>query len=145
LKSLDFPAGCDERGRVECQAFPVPLSVLIVDDSEQFLSAARILLEREGLSVVGVTSTSVDAISRAEELRPDVVLLDITLARESGLELARRLVEHDRGGGLAVILISTHAQEDFADLIAESPASGFLAKSQLSAAAVRRILDARSH
>jgi DNA-binding NarL/FixJ family response regulator len=66
------------------------------------------------------------------------VLVDISLGRESGFELAQRLVEGDR---LAVILISTHAESDFADLIAESPATGFLPKLDLSANAIHCILD----
>jgi two-component system, NarL family, nitrate/nitrite response regulator NarL len=119
----------------------VQLRVLIVDDSRLFLEAARALLERAGLSVVGVASTATAALTQAERLTPDVALVDITLAGESGFELARRLVEHDHGGGLAVILVSTHAQEDFADLIADSPAMGFLEKSELSADAIRRVLE----
>ncbi len=75
-------------------------------------------------------------------MRPDVVLVDITLDGESGFDLARRLAEPDRVGRPAVILISTHAQEDLADLIAECPAAGFLSKSELSADAIRRVLDA---
>jgi DNA-binding NarL/FixJ family response regulator len=119
--------------------------VMIVDDSEWFLKAARVLLEREGLAVVGVASTTMDAIARAEELRPDVVLVDITLAQESGFDLARRFAEHDRCGRPAVILISTHAQEDFADLIEGCPATAFLPKSALSADAVLSRLEPRSH
>ncbi len=118
--------------------------VLIVDDNVSFLGAAQVLLEREGLSVVGVISTTADALQRAAELRPAVVLVDIMLGRESGFALARRLVEDGGGRESAVILISTHAQADFADLIAESPAAGFLPKSELSADAIRRILDGRS-
>jgi DNA-binding NarL/FixJ family response regulator len=114
------------------------LRVLIVDDSELFLNVARVVLEREGLSVVGVASGSSDALARAEELQPEVVLVDITLAGESGFDLARRLAEEDHAGGRTVILISTHAQEDFADLITDCPACGFLPKSELSAEAVLR-------
>jgi hypothetical protein len=44
-------------------------------------------------------------------------------------------------GRAAVILISTHSEADFADLIAESPAAGFLSKGDLSARAIRRIVD----
>jgi CheY-like chemotaxis protein len=117
------------------------LRVLIVDDNEAFLDAARALLERQGLSVVGVASTSADALERAEQLQPNVMLVDITLGDESGFELARRVAARDGAGGPAVVLISTHAQEDFADLIAECPASGFLAKCELSAQAIRRIVD----
>jgi len=50
----------------------VAISVLIVDDNGSFLDAARVLLEREGLSVVGVASTGAEALRRAEELSPDV-------------------------------------------------------------------------
>jgi two-component system nitrate/nitrite response regulator NarL len=120
------------------------LRILIVDDNVTFLNAARVLLEREGPFVVDVASTTVDALSRSEQLRPDVVLVDITLAGESGFDLSRRLVERDHCGCPAVILISTHAREDFADLIAECPVTGFLAKSDLSADAVLRTLDAGS-
>ena len=46
------------------------LRCLIVDDSAPFLAAARKLLEREGISVVGVASTSAEALKPAQELRP---------------------------------------------------------------------------
>jgi DNA-binding NarL/FixJ family response regulator len=115
--------------------------VLIVDDSRLFSDAARGLLEREGLRVVGVAATSAEALRQAEELRPEVVLVDIMLGGESGFELARRLAGHDRDGGPAVILISTLSEADFAGPIAESPALGFLPKRELSAHAIRRIVD----
>jgi DNA-binding NarL/FixJ family response regulator len=120
------------------------LRVLIVDDNSSFLSAASALLVRQGLSVVGVASTTAEALWYAGRLRPDLVLVDIMLGDESGFELARQLVEHDPGGEAAVVLISTHAEADFADLIAASPANGFLPKSELSANAIRSIVDGRS-
>jgi DNA-binding NarL/FixJ family response regulator len=94
------------------------------------------------MRVVGVASTSAEALRHTEELRPEVVLVDITLGAESGFELARRLAK--RGGAVAVILISTHSEADCADLIAESPAAGFLPKSELSADTIRRIANARA-
>jgi len=119
------------------------VGVLIVDDNQLFLEAARGLLERQGLRVVGVAATPAEALRRAGELRPEVVLVDITLGGESGFDLARRLAGHPRSGP-AVILISTHAEDDFADLIAESPAAGFVPKRDLSADAIRRIVDGRA-
>lgn len=124
-----------------CEAARVSLRVLIVDDSPSFLDAARALLEREGITVAGVASTASEALQAADRLPLDLVLVDITLADESGFELAQRLVERDQLGERAVILISTRAEADFADLIAESPARAFLAKSELSADALRGILD----
>jgi DNA-binding NarL/FixJ family response regulator len=122
----------------------VAFRVLIVDDSRSFLEGARVLLEREGVPVVGVASTIAEALSREAELRPEVVLVDITLGAESGFELARRLRENGRDRSLKVILVSTYAEADFADLIAESPANGFLPKSELSAEAIRRVLVRRA-
>jgi len=88
-----------------------------------------------------VAETTAQGLRRTAESRPEVVLVDITLGDESGFDLARRLTGHDRGSGAAVILISTHSEADFADLIAESPAVGFLSKGDLSARAIRRIVD----
>jgi DNA-binding NarL/FixJ family response regulator len=73
-----------------------------------------------------------------------VVLLDISLGKDSGFEVARSLVANAENGGSMVILISTHAEADFADLIAASPAIGFLPKSELSADAIRRMINGRS-
>jgi CheY-like chemotaxis protein len=116
----------------------VPLSCLIVDDNKAFLEAAERLLERQGLIVAGVASTAAEALEQARELRPDVVLVDIVLGDVSGLELARRLAARNSESP-AVILVSTHAETDFADLIAATPSAGFLAKGELSADAIRRL------
>ena len=116
------------------------LRCLLVDDSPRFLAAARGLLERQGVSVVGVASTSAEALQRVRELRPDVTLLDIDLGGESGFELARRLHQEAGPAPAPVILVSTHAEEDYAELIAASPAVGFLPKSALSAGGIRQLL-----
>ena len=68
------------------------LRCLIVDDDPGFLGAATVLLEHEGIEVVGVASTGDEAIEQAGELHPDVTLLDIDLGEDSGFEVARRLV-----------------------------------------------------
>jgi CheY-like chemotaxis protein len=106
------------------------LRTLLVDDNAAFIDAARALLERQGIAVVGVASTTAEALQRAEELRPDVILVDIMIGRESGFALARQLAAPDRPGRPRLILISTHAEADFADLIAASPARS--TKSELS-------------
>ena len=121
------------------------LRCMIVDDSPRFLDAARGLLEGQGITVVGVASNIADALRRTGELRPDVTLLDIDLGGESGLELARRL--HGQAGltPTPVILISTHAEQDYAELIAASPAIGFLPKTALSGDAIRGLLARDGH
>jgi DNA-binding NarL/FixJ family response regulator len=116
------------------------LRCLIVDDSSHFLNAARGLLERQGIAVVGVASTGAEALRLVEELRPDVTLVDIDLGGESGFEVARRLQRDSGATRGPVILISTHSEQDYADLIAASPAIGFLPKSALSAGAIHELL-----
>jgi CheY-like chemotaxis protein len=110
----------------------VQIRCLIVDDNQRFLDAARLLLEREGVPVVGVATTSAEALRLEEELRPNVVLVDIRLGDESGFDLAPRL-------NGTVILISTYAQSEYAEEIAASPAAGFIPKVELSASAVLRL------
>ena len=116
------------------------LRCMIVDDSPRFLAAARGLLEREGLLVVAVATNGAEAIRYAVEAGPDVTLVDINLGEQSGFDVVRRLT---REAGLApstVILISTHAEEDYAELISASPVAGFLPKTRLSAPAIRDLL-----
>ena len=118
------------------------LRCLIVDDSHWFLCAARHLLESQGIAVVGMASNSAEALRGAAELQPDVTLVDIDLGGEDGLAVARRLAEADGGQAGKVILISTHDEVEFADLIEASPAIGFIAKGALEASAIRRLVDA---
>jgi DNA-binding NarL/FixJ family response regulator len=112
------------------------LRCLIVDDSARFLQAARDLLERGGIQVVGLASTGAEALARARETAVDVALVDLDLDEENGFDVAHLLT----GGVPAVILVSTHSREDFQELIAASPARGFLHKSALSARAIRELL-----
>jgi DNA-binding NarL/FixJ family response regulator len=116
---------------------PVPLSCLIVDDNPEFLDAAKRLLEGQGMEIVGVASSGAEAAEQARALRPGLVLVDVKLGEENGFDVARQLAA-------PVILISTYAERDFADPIAESPALGFLSKSRLSARAIEELVTAAS-
>ena len=117
------------------------LRSLLVDDNARFLDAARELLEREGIEVVGVAMTGADAAGLAGALRPDVCLVDIDLGDESGFDLARRLAA--RGDDAPhVVLISAYPERDFLEMIADSPAVGFLPKPEISAARIQALLAA---
>jgi len=114
---------------------------MIVDDNLEFLRAATDLLQRQGLTVVGVASNIADALTKATELQPDVSLVDIDLGDESGLDLAVHLAAAPTQKRSQVILISAYSEMDYADLIAASPAVGFLSKSDLSGKAVQATLN----
>lgn len=115
------------------------LSVVIVDDSELFLDAARDLLERGGVAVLGVASTAAAALEQVRRLQPDVVLVDVHLGAESGPALVRQLTEDRRCGRSTAILMSTYSEADLAGLIDDVPAAGFVTKSALSVGAVDEI------
>ena len=137
---VSIPASGNAQRGIACDARHMSLRCVIVDDSPGFLRSARLLLERQGMAVVGVASTGAEAVQQAAELRPDVLLLDIDLGEESGFDLARRLHTEVSVSRPQVILISTHAEEDFADLIAATPVAGFLPKGELSVGAIRDVL-----
>jgi CheY-like chemotaxis protein len=121
----------------------MPLRCLIVDDNKRFRDELGGLLEEQGIEVAGGAGSIAEAVQRVAQLHPDVVLVDIDLGGENGFDLVYRLREAPGFAVPDVILISTHDEREFADLIEESPASGFIGKTELSAAAIRRILAAR--
>jgi DNA-binding NarL/FixJ family response regulator len=111
---------------------------LIVDDSEQFLASAERLLGVGGVTIVGTARSSSEAVRLAKELQPELVLLDIDLGSESGLDVA-----HDLAALVPapmIVLISTHTEAEVGEMVATSPAVGFIPKSRLDAAAVRALL-----
>jgi two-component system nitrate/nitrite response regulator NarL len=116
----------------------VALRCLIVDDNEEFLDSASRLLSAQGLEVVGRASSGAAAVRLAQTLGPDVALVDVQLGDEDGLEVTRRLATDARG--TRIILISTHSENELAELIVGSPAVGFLAKEGLGANAIAEIL-----
>ena len=115
-------------------------TLLIVDDDPRFRRLARLMLEGEGFTVVGEAADGAGALSEVAALRPQVVLLDIQLPDISGLQVARRIT-NEGGEGPAVVLTSTLDGAPFASLTSESGARGFVAKMELSAAALHRLVD----
>jgi two-component system nitrate/nitrite response regulator NarL len=137
---VDIPASCDAAVSSRTHSGKVAVRLLIVDDNAYFLAAARRLLEREGMTVLGVASTGAEAFRLARELRPDVTLLDVDLGEESGFDVARRLAAAGDGESTPVILISAYPKEDLGDQVDASPALGFVPKSSLSAKAITDVL-----
>jgi DNA-binding NarL/FixJ family response regulator len=115
----------------------VPSTVLIVDDHPSFRASARRLLEAEGFHVVGEAPDGRTAIANVLELAPDLVLLDVALPDLDGFEVARRLTA---GRDLAVVLTSSRDWASIGTLVADSGARGFVAKDDLSGAALTALV-----
>jgi len=117
-------------------------TVLIVDDHEGFRLSAKRLLETEGYDVVGQAGDGVEALAMASRLAPDVVVLDVHLPDTDGFALAAELDE--LGARACVVLVSSHDASDFGPLVEQSTAVGFISKSELSGAALARLVGERS-
>jgi DNA-binding NarL/FixJ family response regulator len=111
---------------------------LLVDDSEEFLSSAKRLLESQGIEIVGSATSGDEALTLATTLGPDVALVDIELADEDGIALAQQIEE--RASSTRVILISAYDREDLLDLVSGSSAVGFLPKRLLRRDAIAGLL-----
>jgi len=108
---------------------------LIVDDSDEFVASASRLLEAQGMDVVASATSSDQALRLVEDLTPDVVLVDVELGDEDGVELAQALT--DRVPSTRAILISAHDREELGLL---TNGVEFLPKSRLGAAAIEKLL-----
>lgn len=113
-------------------SFPVR-RCLIVDDSPTFCAALRDVLETAGLTVVATASTLATAVEAATTLRPDLILVDIDLGGESGFDVVEALHDLQPAVPPAILLVSTHDRDDFAEMVEASSAIGFLQKIELSA------------
>ena len=120
-----------------------PLSVIVVDDQAPFRMAARAVIRRsDGFSLAGEAENGVKALELAEEVHPDVVLMDINMPEMGGVEATRRIVAELPE--TFVILCSTY---DISDLPPDAPASGaraYVHKEQLGATTLRRLWDQRN-
>ena len=112
--------------------------VLIVDDHPSFRASARTLLEAEGFEVVGEAETGDAALKAVQELRPELVLLDVQLPDFDGFEVAARLQELDDPP--EVVLTSSRDGADYGRCIAASGARGFVPKAELSGSALAALL-----
>ena len=113
--------------------------VLVVDDHASFRRRASELLNSEGYDVVGEAADGASALALAARLRPELVLLDIQLPDTDGFAVAERLLA--RHPELQVVLISSRDRSTYGPLIETSGALGFISKSELTGAALERLLE----
>lgn len=121
---------------MSADAAAVPLRVLLVDDHAMVRSGFAMVLSVEAdIEVVGEAADGLQAIDRARETRPDVVLMDVQMPRMDGIEATRHLVAEDLGH---VVIVTTFDRDDYLFDALEAGASGFLLKN----AGPEQLLDA---
>jgi DNA-binding NarL/FixJ family response regulator len=100
--------------------------VLVVDDHRTFAEMLSGALETGGMTPVGVASSAAEAVAMAEELRPDIVVMDIQMGRDDGLAVTRRIRELVPDTVVAVV--TAHRDPDWVVRSAQAGASAFIPK-----------------
>ncbi len=101
--------------------------ILLVDDHAMFRAGMKALLEPEGrLQVVGEASSGDEAVDRVRDLKPDVVVMDLSMPGSNGLEATRRIAALDLD--TKVLVLTMHAEEEYLVPVVEAGASGYLTK-----------------
>ena len=101
--------------------------ILLVDDHAMFRAGIRALLEsEERMSVVGEASSGDEAVDEVRALKPDVVVMDLSMPGSNGLEATRRIAA--LGLDTRVLVLTVHAEEEYLVPVVEAGASGYLTK-----------------
>jgi len=118
------------------------LRILIVDDHEALRAGVRSVLENHGFEVCGEADNGQEALTRALQLRPDLVILDITMPVLDGFSAAREI--HKRLPGVGILLLSMHESASMVNVAKSSGARGYVAKSE-GIARLLKAVDAIAH
>jgi two-component system response regulator NreC len=113
--------------------------VLLVDDHQLVREGLRALLEREQFQVVGEAGDGHDAIQRAQSLRPDVAVLDLSMPQLNGLDAAREITRV--APGIKVIALTVHTEDPYVISALRAGIKGYVLKSQATADLVQAIRE----
>ena len=124
-----------------------PIDILIVEDSPEWRDLITLLLAgKPHLRVVCAVSDGLDGVQKAQELQPDVILLDISLPGVNGIEAARMIRE--RSPRSKILFVSGSFSEDFAEAAFSTGARGFVVKSDTAREllpAVEAVIQGRTY
>lgn len=109
-----------------------PLRILLVDDFASWRSyVASVLQQRECFEVVGEAADGQEAIEKATELQPDLILMDIAMPKLNGIEAARRI--RDRAANSKIVFISLEISDELAEAAVAVGAQAYIAKREIRA------------
>jgi len=103
------------------------ISVLLADDHAMFRSGLKALLAEEAsIEVIGEAATGDEAVDQTRKLRPQVVVMDLSMPGSDGLEATRRIAALDLDTN--VLVLTVHAEEEYLVPVVQAGASGYLTK-----------------
>ena len=118
--------------------------ILLVDDHPVVRQGLRTLLqERSELEVVDEASDGLEAVEKVENLRPDVVVLDVTMPRMSGIEACRIIKQ--KNPGLEILFVTQHDSPQMMREALNAGARGYVVKSNLARDLVEAVEAVSQH
>ena len=120
---------------------PAPTRVLLVDDSDSMLARAAAVLAA-GCEVVAAVKNGPAALEEDQQLRPDVIVLDISMPGMTGLEVAATL--RQRGSTAALVFLTVHDDEDFVLAARQVGGTGYVVKRRLASDLLFAVQEARA-
>ena len=120
---------------------PEPVRVLLVDDNDAMIARAAAALTPRCV-VVGTAHSGTEALDAVGTLRPDVVVLDISMPGMTGLEVAATL--RHQGSTAAVVFLTVHDDEDFLHAAQEAGGTGYVVKRRLASDLIVAVQEARA-
>jgi two-component system, NarL family, response regulator NreC len=117
----------------------MPVRVLLVDDHQLVREGLRALLEREQFQVVGEAADGHDGIQRAQALKPDVAVLDLSMPQLNGLDAAREMAR--AVPGIKVVALTVHTEDPYVISALRAGIKGYVLKSQATADLVQAIRE----
>ena len=122
----------------------MPVRILVVDDHAVVRRGIRALLEsREGWDVCGEATTGRDAVDLCRRLRPDIVVMDLSLPDLSGLEATRQILKG--GASTEVLVLTMHHSEELARDVLQAGARGYVLKSDADENLIAAVDSLRQH
>lgn len=118
-----------------------PIRVILADDHEAVLDRITRLLATE-FNVVGTATNGQQALDAVRELKPDILVLDISMPVINGIETAHRLKED--GAETHIVFLTVHDDPDFARAAVEAGALGYVIKQRIASDLIKAIKDAHA-
>src|ERR1700730_1889932 len=114
------------------------IRILVADDHPTILDMVKRILEaHHGFEVVGEARDGQHAVSLAESLKPDVIVINVTMPKMSGFEAARRIRVHVPDS--AIVILSSHKDQQFIEEARKAGANGYVQKSDADVQLIRAI------